>query len=246
MLSVRHWNPPVPPGAGRCLPLQVSRSLPLLLCLLLPLVSPPVALAAESPDRGSLATAAEDVPTDSPAPHQKPQQVAGRTLEEWAADLSSPNRVIALRAVLTIGQFGEVATGTLTEALAHEQPGVRYWAASELGDIGSLPAAAVSRLTDLLDEEQIGVRLSAGYALCRSGQVEKSLSVLTDALSHPTRGVRNAAADFLARIGPPARAAIPALEQALKHQDYHTKGAAQEALLRIRAVPSPAGKAPAP
>lgn len=209
---------------------SLSRLLPVLLLML-----------AVVPCLGRLAAAADEAGAAS-----SPENIAGRTLEEWASDLSSPNRIVALRAVLTIGQFGQAATDVLTEALAHKQAGVRYWAASELGDIGSLPAAAKSRLTDLLDDDQIGVRLAAAYALCRGGQLEKSLPVLTDALSHPTRGVRNAAADFLARIGPPAKAATPALEQALQHQDYHTKGAAQEALLRIRAVPQSGGSQPSP
>jgi HEAT repeat protein len=83
--------------------------------------------------------------------------------------------------------------------------------------------------------KSIGLRLSAAYALSRIGETGAGVVVLAKGLEHPHRGVACAAADFLARIGPPAASAVPALLVAARHKDYHVKGAANEALKRIRA-----------
>jgi len=168
-----------------------------------------------------------------------PERVAGRTLGEWTAELSkSQNEIARLRAVKTLGAFGEQAAAALTLALSDRSAAVRYWAASELGDQGVARKTAIPALRKMMQEQFIGLRISAAYALCRFGNVKQGLPVLIEALKYPERGVANSAADFLARIGPPAVDAVDALTQAAKHQDYHVRGAAKEALRRIRGKPA--------
>ncbi len=168
-----------------------------------------------------------------------PERVAGRTLSEWTAELSkSQNEIAQLRAVVTLGAFGEPAAGVLITALSDRNAAVRYWAASELGDQGVVRKTAIPALRKMMQEKFVGLRISAAYALCRFGDVKQGLPVLIEALKFPERGVANSAADFLARIGPPAEGAVDALTQATKHQDYHVRGAALEALRRIRSKPA--------
>jgi len=171
--------------------------------------------------------------------HAQAKSVAGRSLLEWSSELSSKSRTRRLRAALTLSSFGAEAVVPLMGALEHADPGVVYWSASGLGDLAHKSARTkpvLARLKALLKHKSIGVRLAAGFALCRLGETRTGLAVLTGGLQHAQRGVACAAADFLARIGPPAAAAVSALQQAAKHSDYHVKGAANEALKRIRDV----------
>ncbi|MFM2093762.1 MAG: hypothetical protein RIS70_886, partial [Planctomycetota bacterium] len=171
------------------------------------------------------------------------ETVAGRSLTEWSSQLSSTSPVVRRRAVLSVGAFGERAVPELTRVLNAEDPVLRYWAASALGDIGALgniggPASpAIEPLRRMVTEQELGIRIAAAYALCRLSRVEEGLPTLLDGLMDERRGVWNASADFLARIGPAAEAAIPALEQAAKRRADHIADICNEALRRIRAVP---------
>lgn len=164
-------------------------------------------------------------------------RVAGRALAEWQSELDSSVRTRRLRAILTLPVFGDAAVQPLGAALGHADPAVRYWAASGLGDLAhkaSRTREIHGALQQMLKHKSVGLQISAAYALCRLGHMKQGLPVLTRALEHSQRGVACSAADFLARIGPPAAAAVGPLQQAVRHKDYHVKGAALEALRQIR------------
>ena len=172
-------------------------------------------------------------------PAAAPKSVAGRSLAEWSAELDAKSRTRRLRAALTLPSFGVDAVKPLVKALEHDDPGVVYWAASGLGDLAHKSAhtkPVLRRLKGLMGHKAVGVRLSAAYALSRLGETGSGIGVLAKGLEHPHRGVACSAADFLARIGPPAANAGATLQAAAKHKDYHVKGAANEALKRIRAA----------
>lgn len=166
-------------------------------------------------------------------------KVAGRTLSAWQAELGSSVRTRRLRAILTLPAFGEPAVQSLGLALGHADPAVCYWAASGLGDLAHKTSRSKEihrALERMLKHKSVGLQISAAYALCRLGHVKQGLPTLIKSLEHPQRGVACSGADFLARIGPPAAAAMVPLQQAVQHKDYHVKGAALEALRRIRAA----------
>ena len=77
--------------------------------------------------------------------------VAGRTLKEWSSELKSPTPVVRRRAVLSIGAFGKSAVPVLIQALSHDDDVVRYWAASELGDLGGDAKSAAEPLQKMLE-----------------------------------------------------------------------------------------------
>ncbi|GAB4152940.1 MAG: hypothetical protein Tsb009_29080 [Planctomycetaceae bacterium] len=159
--------------------------------------------------------------------------MAGRTLAEWEMELSSSHRIARLRAVRTLPVFGKRAIPALTRSLKSADKAVVYWAAYGLGDLAQPNQLAIASLRNVLNSKSEALRISAAYGLCRMGDLKKALPVLTAALKSPHRGTANSAADFLARIGPPAQSALPELKQAAKHPDYHVKNAANEAIRRI-------------
>jgi N-sulfoglucosamine sulfohydrolase len=178
-------------------------------------------------------------PAVSMEANDPPVTVAGRTLAAWVAELDSANAVARRRAVLSLSVFGPSAVPALTQALSHEDAAVRYWAASELGDLGDPAAPAIQSLRELHREKSIALRMPAAYALCRVGHIQESLPTLLEGLRHSERGVWNSAGDFLARVGPPARAAIPEIETEAKRGADHIADICDEALRRIRGVDQP-------
>lgn len=169
--------------------------------------------------------------------------VAGKTVQQYADLLDETSRVVRLRAIKSLGAFGESAGPVLKSALGHSDRAVAYTAAVHLGRIGGEPlAAAIDPLTQLAEnEDSLSLRLAGSFALCRAGQIDERLSVLTDALTYPERGMACSAAELIGMLGSDAKAAIETLEEvaanndAIKRNgDYHVGGAAKNALRKIR------------
>ncbi len=163
------------------------------------------------------------------------KKVAGRTLEQWAADLDSENEIVRLRAAKSLGPFGDAATKTLIKALDDQSAGVQYWAAYHLGPIGEKAKTAIDKLKAIkANKQHPGTAMAAAYALCRIEGVKPHIDLLIERTHHPERGMACSAAEFLGMIGPDAKAAVPTLEKHQKgHKDYHVKGACQNALRKI-------------
>jgi HEAT repeat protein len=127
-------------------------------------------------------------------------------------------RATAVHAVLQAGpqarEGGEL--GALVDSLLDELAVVRFHAAIALGDLGrqALPALATLIQVHLWDEHP-AVRLEAGVALWKiDHRGALILPNLIKALSDDDEIICWMAADSLARIGPEANAAVPALRQA--------------------------------
>jgi hypothetical protein len=211
-----------------------------------------VALIASFPTGGSVAA-------DAGATSSSEKKIAGMTIADCRRDLGSENRVKRLRAIRTLGAFDDAAGESLRLALEHDDPAVRFLAATNLGRIGGESlAGSVLVLKQLVPEshrpqdettpadrdadlQPLAVRLAAAYALCESGLGDQYLSILTDAVSFPDRGTACSAADLIGRLGPDAAAATETLEAVFAENkpgvqggDYHVGGAAMNALRKIR------------
>lgn len=166
------------------------------------------------------------------------ERVAGRTLEEWTEEVASSNRSRRLIAAKSIGAFGADAVATLTLMIHHDDPAVRYWAASHLGNLGPEAADAQTALSTHFEGESRAVQLAIAYALCRIDGVDRWSQPLIDSIQSPEREVACVAADFLARIGPDAKSLLPSIveryEAYQKEGDYHIRGALKNAVRAIR------------
>lgn len=174
---------------------------------------------------------------------ESPRTVAGRSLDQYTLQLSDPDRIVRLRAVRSLGAFGEAAGDALLGGLGHDDPAVRYIAAVQTGRIGGPPLQRAQHVLQELasDESSLAVRLAASFALCRLGEIDQHLPLLTESLGHPARGTACSAAELLGRIGPPAAPAVDALIATIeanrpgsRRGDYHLGGAAMNALRSIR------------
>ena len=173
----------------------------------------------------------------------EPSVVAGRSIDDYTLELSNPNRVVRLRAVKSLGAFGESAGEALCTALESDDKAVQYTAAVHLGRIAGKPLqAAKKRLESITtDKDSLAAAVAASFALCRAGESEKHLPLMIEALKYPERGMVCCTAELIGMLGPTAVAAIEPLEQAYqKHRpgakggDYHIGGAALNALRKIK------------
>ena len=98
-----------------------------------------------------------------------------------------------------------------------------------MGNIGpsAIPALIQSfKSTDRYENNE------AGWALARIGAA--AVLPLVEALNHDDRNLRSRAAWRLGDIGPPAKAAVPVLQQLVKSDpDHEVRLSAEVALIRI-------------
>ena len=150
--------------------------------------------------------------------------------------LSDVKDEISETAATTLGQIGDPAIGALIEALGDKKVRRPGHAALALAMIGPSARGATDRLLALLKTGDENARGLAAYALSKvaEGKAEV-ISALVGVLKNdpsPYR-VQMYAAEALGRIAPPARAAIPALTEALTHTNEQVRKAAAEALKNI-------------
>ena len=156
--------------------------------------------------------------TPAPTNTRLIETVAGKNAAQYAAELSSENRTIRLRAIKSLLAFGEPAREHLASVLAHEDPAIRYIACVGLGDLaGRMKRESTDVIPSLeklaTDDPSAAVQMAAGYALCQAGNVKRGLPILIDRLEAPERGVVCSAAELIGKIGPEASAATETLQR---------------------------------
>jgi hypothetical protein len=168
----------------------------------------------------------------------------GKTVRDWVAALSGPERMDALFA---LRQPDPGALPLLVELLGHPASHVRMAAATGLAGLGAAAEPALPRLTAALGDRDLNVRYWSAQALAALGPAAAPAVPALAALlkTHPRTepglegparyyaDARLIAALALGRVGPAAKAALPQLEQALKDEDAEVRKAAAEAVKRI-------------
>jgi HEAT repeat protein len=142
---------------------------------------------------------------------------------------------------------GPLAVPALIEALDKGEPATRVKAARLLGSLGEAAVAAVPALTTALHDRNADIRLAAAKGLWNVNKQEAE--VVVPVLVHLLEEKRTARFDdaesrrrflqtvmeALGRIGPPAKAAVPALMDKTKDANRLLSESARDALRRIGA-----------
>lgn len=110
----------------------------------------------------------------------------------------------------------------LCELLKSNDGAIRRWGVVGLLALGAQAAPALEPLRAALNDPAPDVRISAAEALCGLGKVDESVPVLITLLSAKDYIIRHESLLALCRIGPPAKAALPHLEEALTPGAAHT------------------------
>ncbi|HZT83199.1 MAG TPA: HEAT repeat domain-containing protein [Gemmataceae bacterium] len=122
--------------------------------------------------------------------------------------------------------------GRQIDRLADPDADERFRARWAIANVG---APAIPHLIEALGDENPHVRQEAAAALGGMFGTDRSEAVpaLAKLAADPEPEVRAAAVEALACIGPPARAAGPALAKALGDEDVRTRRGASAALVRV-------------
>jgi len=128
----------------------------------------------------------------------------------------------------------------LGRELRGEDPRERFTAAEGLARIGPDAIAFAPALERALCDPEADVRIAAGYALVRidPGNMH-GISALVEVLSAGDAPAQSSAAWHLGWLGPYAKAATPALEDAARSGNESLQYAAAEALKKIRGEEPP-------
>lgn len=116
---------------------------------------------------------------------------------------------------------GESAFPDLIKALDHDDPAIRYWGGTGLGNFADLSGQdenTVKRLEALCKDDSAAVRIASERALCRMGKTDKALSLLGKELSGDLQWARLEAAIALDYLDETARPVLDDLKGALKKQ----------------------------
>jgi HEAT repeat protein len=143
----------------------------------------------------------------------------------------------AARALGEIGPAARDAAPALIEAFRSAEQrdfAFRRTAARALGKIGSEAKAAVPDLVEALQDRYLLGTASEALAELDPAANRKSMDIYVKGLVGGDPWSRRDAAEALGRVGPPARAAIPALENACFDWDSSVRDAAAAALRKIR------------
>jgi HEAT repeat protein len=124
----------------------------------------------------------------------------------------------AVHAVLQVGPQPASDVAALIDSLQDELDVVRFHAAVALGDFGrGAQSAAPALIHAARWDEDAAVRVEAAVALRKiEGHGPLAIQTLVEALGNDNELVCWIAADALGELGPEAREAIPALQQALR------------------------------
>jgi HEAT repeat protein len=146
-----------------------------------------------------------------------------------------------IHAEAALAKSGQAAVPALVTALKAEEALAREKAARTLGAIGETAAAAAPALAKTLEDKEKEVRLAAAKALWNiSKEADAVVKVLAELLrskwpntadaSETRRRFLQTVIEALGRIGPPAKAAAPALLAIAKDDNRLIRESAQRAL----------------
>jgi uncharacterized sulfatase len=120
--------------------------------------------------------------------------------------------------IATKASLGVSALDDLIEGLSDDDPSVRYWSATGIGNIGSKAARAKPAVSAAMADSSPSVRIAAARAIERLGDADAAIAVLRGELESEHQWGRLAAAIVLDEMDDQAKPAIPALKKALKGQ----------------------------
>lgn len=130
-----------------------------------------------------------------------------------------PEKTLAtLVDIATKASSGIEALSDLIIAAKSQNPSVRYWAMTGIGNIGPDAKTAMGIVKLGLNDSSPNVRIASARAAARLGESEKALEVLQNELKSDHQWGRLAAAIVLDEMDEQARPALQALQEALVDQ----------------------------
>jgi uncharacterized sulfatase len=126
-----------------------------------------------------------------------------------------------LSAVAVLASSGPKGIEAMLSGLGHDEPSVRFWCATGLGNHpveSKATAGSAAALSLALEDKSPAVSIAAARALCRMGLTSKGLALLEKRLADKNEWARLEAAVVLDELDETARPVLPAMKAGLKEQ----------------------------
>lgn len=134
-----------------------------------------------------------------------------------------------LNLAVTARQPAGADLGILTESAASDDPAVRWWAVTGLGNLQAESEGQVSALRHALQDDSAAVRIAAARGLHRAGHTDEALPELSRALTDSSEFVRHAAIVEIDEIGAAASSTESAV-RGMNQSSAYIKNVAAHAL----------------
>jgi hypothetical protein len=164
-------------------------------------------------------------------------EVAQQNGEDWRATVISEMTLPKLLALKEHDRDPAGGIEVYRRALSDPHPAMRYWAIVGLrvatGNLAPADAdtAALAKLSE--SDGWMVVRIAAAHALCRWGELEKGMPVLTAALDSPQASIQLHAAHALEDLGEHARPLLPKLKQLAASSSEYVERVTRRAVERL-------------
>ena len=145
------------------------------------------------------------------------EKQSGSRFEIMNSKESDSNHIQQLVNVATKASEGISALDDLISASTSNDPVIRYWAITGIGNIGKNAGEVAKKISiDAIKDDSPSVRIAAARAVAKFGEIDSALELLKNELKSPHQWGRLATAIVIDEMGEDARPLVDDLKKVLK------------------------------
>ena len=145
------------------------------------------------------------------------EKQSGSRFEIMNGKESDSNHIQQLVSVATKASEGISALDDLIRASTSNDPVIRYWAMTGIGNIGKNAGEVAKKISiDAMKDDSPSVRIAAARAVAKFGEIDSALGLLKNELKSPHQWGRLATAIVIDEMGEDARPLVDDLKKLLK------------------------------
>ena len=145
------------------------------------------------------------------------EKQSGSRFEIMNGKESDSNHIQQLVSVATKASEGISALDDLIRASTSNDPVIRYWAMTGIGNIGKNAGEVAKKISiDAMKDDSPSVRIAAARAVAKFGEIDSALELLKNELKSPHQWGRLATAIVIDEMGEDARPLVDDLKKVLK------------------------------
>ena len=145
------------------------------------------------------------------------EKQSGSRFEIMNGKESDSNHIQQLVNVATKASEGISALDDLISASTSNDPVIRYWAITGIGNIGKNAGEVAKKISiDAMKDDSPSVRIAAARAVAKFGEIDSALGLLKNELKSPHQWGRLATAIVIDEMGEDARPLVDDLKKVLK------------------------------
>ena len=145
------------------------------------------------------------------------EKQSGSRFEIMNGKESDSNHIQQLVSVATKASEGISALDDLMRASTSNDPVIRYWAMTGIGNIGKNAGEVAKKISiDAMKDDSPSVRIAAARAVAKFGEIDSALGLLKNELKSPHQWGRLATAIVIDEMGEDALPLVDDLKKVLK------------------------------